>query len=50
MYEARKEKLPVLVASFCQHIYGQHLVKAALLLAVLGGNFAIGIESCSVRG
>ncbi|CAJ1387895.1 unnamed protein product [Effrenium voratum] len=31
------EKLPVLVASFCQHIYGQHLVKAALLLAVLGG-------------
>ena len=32
-----KEKLPVLVASFCQHIYGQHLVKAALLLAVLGG-------------
>lgn len=31
------EKLPLLVASFCQHIYGQHLVKAALLLAVLGG-------------
>lgn len=27
----------MLVASFCQHIYGQHLVKAALLLATLGG-------------
>ena len=24
-----KEKLPILVASFCQHIYGQPLVKAA---------------------
>ncbi|CAE7318187.1 Mcm8 [Symbiodinium natans] len=32
-----KEKLPMLVASFCQHIYGQPLVKAALLLSLLGG-------------
>eukprot|EP00931_Biecheleriopsis_adriatica_P083275 TRINITY_DN5684_c0_g1_i1.p1 TRINITY_DN5684_c0_g1~~TRINITY_DN5684_c0_g1_i1.p1 ORF type:complete len:839 (-),score=145.56 TRINITY_DN5684_c0_g1_i1:185-2668(-) len=31
------ERFPILVASFCQHIYGQSLVKAALLLAVLGG-------------
>lgn len=39
-----KEKLPVLVASFCQHIYGQHLVKAALLLAVLGGHAFQAVE------
>lgn len=32
-----KDKLPVLVASFCQHIYGQPLVKAAMLLSLLGG-------------
>lgn len=31
------ERLPLLTASFCQHIYGQHLVKAALLLSFLGG-------------
>eukprot|EP00929_Paragymnodinium_shiwhaense_P019360 TRINITY_DN13231_c0_g2_i1.p1 TRINITY_DN13231_c0_g2~~TRINITY_DN13231_c0_g2_i1.p1 ORF type:complete len:819 (-),score=149.19 TRINITY_DN13231_c0_g2_i1:231-2687(-) len=31
------ERLPLLVASFCPHIYGQPLVKAALLLALLGG-------------
>ena len=30
MYK-EKEKLPILVASFCQHIYGQPLVKACLL-------------------
>jgi len=36
MYK-EKEKLPILVASFCQHIYGQPLVKAALLLSLLGG-------------
>lgn len=31
------ERLPLLVASFCQQICGQSLVKAALLLALLGG-------------
>jgi len=31
------ERFPLLVASFCKHIYGQNLVKAALLLALLGG-------------
>jgi len=31
------EKLPLLVASFCTQIYGQNLVKAALLLSLLGG-------------
>jgi len=32
-----RERLPLLVASFCPQIYGQHLVKAALILALLGG-------------
>ncbi|CAE8734041.1 unnamed protein product, partial [Polarella glacialis] len=36
-FHREKERLPVLVASFCRHIYGQHLVKAALILALLGG-------------
>jgi len=31
------ERLPTLVQSFCPHIYGQPLVKVALLLSVLGG-------------
>mmetsp|Transcript_67269 Transcript_67269/g.161236 ORF Transcript_67269/g.161236 Transcript_67269/m.161236 type:complete len:835 (-) Transcript_67269:41-2545(-) len=31
------ERLPLLVASFCPQIYGQRLVKAALLLALFGG-------------
>jgi DNA helicase MCM8 len=31
------ERLPVLVASFAPQIYGQQLVKAALLLSLLGG-------------
>jgi len=34
---AEPERLPLLVASFCPHIYGQPLAKAALLLALLGG-------------
>mmetsp|Transcript_73368 Transcript_73368/g.160673 ORF Transcript_73368/g.160673 Transcript_73368/m.160673 type:complete len:806 (-) Transcript_73368:154-2571(-) len=35
------ERFPLLVGSFCRQIYGQNLVKAALLLSLLGG--------CAVR-
>jgi len=31
------ERFPLLVASFCPQIYGQQLVKAALILSLLGG-------------
>lgn len=34
---SEQERLPLLVASFCPQIYGQHLVKTALVLALLGG-------------